>query len=63
MIINQSHIISDLLSLGSRPVISLLNSMVAGLVNPGPIGIDCICKTARFTSVLVSKHFFYFPLH
>ena len=36
----------------------LLNKIVAGLGNPGLIGIDLICKRARFMCALISKHFF-----
>ena len=35
-----------------------MNSIVAGLGSPFPIGVDCMCTKAKFTSVLVSKHFF-----
>ena len=47
-----------LLILGSRPLISLLNIIFAGLSSPGTTGVDLICSRAIFTLALVSKQFF-----
>ena len=47
----------NLLSFSIRPLTGLLINK-AGLNSPGPMDVKCICKKARYTSLLVSKHFF-----
>ena len=43
----------------SRPLIGLLNSILAGLGSPAPMGDEHICRTARLTSRLPWRHFNY----
>ena len=54
-----------LLIWGNRPLLSLSNKDVAGLVSPQPLGVNLICDRSRFRSLLVSRnilivHFFKF---
>ena len=42
---------------GHRLFISLLNSSMAELGSPVPMGFDLICSEAGFTSLLVLRHF------
>ena len=42
---------------GDRPLIGLLNSMVAGFRRPAPISIKCICNKAKCIFLLMSRHF------
>ena len=52
----------DILTLESRPLIGLLNSMVARHGSSGPIGENLIYIKYRVTSALVSKQFFFILL-
>ena len=45
-----------LLICGKRSHTGLLNSIMAGLRSPAPIGVDCICNKARLVSWLLSVH-------
>ena len=44
--------------LGIKPLMNLLNSIVAGIDSPCLIAVDLISISAKFTSMLVSKHLF-----
>ena len=52
-----SHNTGYLLNLNSVPLIALLNNGVGGMGSPVPKGIGLNCNKARFTLLLVSRHF------
>ena len=52
----------NLLFLGSRPLISLLDIIVSLVGHPSPKGVEGIGNRAIFTSALVPKHVFHCPL-